>query len=222
MKSYHSTSSISNINQDIQGVQDINKNTKSKINLANIVNSPKRINKEMVNQKSIEFSLPKISRLNAHLDQSEIDASKFSITLRKKKLDKEKILRQSYGPIYKNLFNPHNKTLLQDITRVNEQYNTKQNESQGFLKELNEIKSPLSPRELRESGMMSPDIALSNNSELNNAVIESDRNPTQKAITNEEDKEDLEKFFITNNNESAIRMDDTLLKYRKTLCPVPP
>ena len=212
MKSYHSTSSISNINQDIQGVQDITGSSKSKAILSNIVTSPKRVKNEGNNQKSIEFTLPKISRLNAQLDQSEIDASKFSITLKKKKLDKDKKLRQSYGPIYRNLFNPHNKTLLKDISRVHEVYNTKNNESQGFLKELNEIKSPLSPRELRESGMMSPDIALTNNSELNNAVIESEKNQNIKAITNEEEKEELEKFFITNNNDSAIRMDDTLFK----------
>lgn len=106
--------------------------------------------------------------------------------------------------------------MLNDISRINDQYNNpKLHESQGLLKELNEIKSPLSPRELRESGMISPSLILSTNSELNNAVIESETN--MKALTNEE-KDDLEKFFITNaNNETSSQINETLIKRSKII-----
>jgi hypothetical protein len=129
-------SPLSNIHKDIKRIKKSIKLLDTKKRLENLVKSPSR--KLLQDQiKSLEvkdgmkscFSLPKISRLNQQIDRTEMEASRLAITIRRKDgeitkritgfdnlipredsiLDKEKKVRKSYGPIYKNLFDPKNK-----------------------------------------------------------------------------------------------------------------
>jgi hypothetical protein len=83
-------------------------------------------------------------------------------------------------------------------------------ENTGILKELQEIKAPLSPKEFKESEILTPQSLMITNSELNNARIDSEKD--QKPII---DEEELEKFFITNANNDFSKFDETILKKSK-------
>ena len=82
----------------------------------------------------------------------------------------------------------------------------------GMLKELKDLKSPISPRDIQLHDVsQEKQLVIMDNAATELPKIE---NEVPKAITN--DEEDIAKFFITDaKNESTMKLDESLLRKSK-------
>lgn len=223
MKKYHSSASILKSNRDIKAVNSPREITLPSTFREVNFNQTEQLIDPQDPSKSIEFSLPKISRLNDQITKAELEASQFSVTLKRNKtntsLAQELKIRQSYGPIYKNLFNPHHKKLMSNLHKIKYHHDSQKEPSeQGILKDMKDFKSPVSPREL--VAIVPKQLAITNQSENEHRKEENSKD--QPAIADEDpkaimnDETDIDKFFITDaKNESTMKLDDTLLRKSK-------
>lgn len=163
MNSYKSSPSLEDINIDIREVQKSMRAFDTQKRLNKLVKSP-RNDPALERIKSIEFSLPKISRLN--LSKASLDISKISSNPSGESTNK---LKKSYGQIYKNLFNPHKKPFAY---------------KSGVLKDLKDLKSPISPRETKPQAAIK---ASEEPSVLNKAILaqEAEREIPEKVLEGE-------------------------------------